>query len=85
MDRRAAYRQILIVFLILMVLTIFEFRLAIVTEGSAALLFIAGLALQDETLVAAKVGVLAGSLVAAIIGMGVLMMVLPKPATETGS
>ena len=43
MDRRAAYRQILIVFLILMVLTIFEFRLAIVTEGSAALLFIVAL------------------------------------------
>ena len=43
MDRRAAYRQILIVFLILMALTIFEFALAIVTEGSAALLFIVAL------------------------------------------
>jgi len=47
--------------------------------GFTMALFIAGLALQGEVLVIAKVGVLGASGIAAVIGMTILMVVLPKP------
>jgi len=47
--------------------------------GFTMALFIAGLALQGEMLVIAKVGVLGASGIAAVIGMTILMVVLPKP------
>ncbi|MEE8105010.1 MAG: Na+/H+ antiporter NhaA [Planctomycetota bacterium] len=50
--------------------------------GFTMALFISGLALDGPELDAAKVGVLAGSAIAAVIGMVFLTMVLPKP-TET--
>jgi NhaA family Na+:H+ antiporter len=46
--------------------------------GFTMALFIAGLALQDEMLNAAKVGVLGASVVAAVIGMSILNHILPK-------
>ncbi|UCC73703.1 MAG: Na+/H+ antiporter NhaA [Gemmatimonadota bacterium] len=53
--------------------------------GFTMALFIAGLALQGEMLDAAKVGVLGASLVAAVIGMSVLSILLPKRrAAEEG-
>ena len=42
--------------------------------------FIASLALSAELLDAAKVGILVGSLLSAIAGMGLLMTLLPKRA-----
>jgi NhaA family Na+:H+ antiporter len=46
--------------------------------GFTMSLFISGLALEGLDLEAAKVGILAGSLIAAIIGMGLLFALLPK-------
>jgi NhaA family Na+:H+ antiporter len=48
--------------------------------GFTMALFIAGLALEASTLNAAKVGILLGSGVAAVIGMGLLAWMLPHPA-----
>ena len=48
--------------------------------GFTMALFIASLALEGETLVVAKVGVLGASAIAAVIGMGILLAVLPKSA-----
>jgi NhaA family Na+:H+ antiporter len=48
--------------------------------GFTMALFIAGLALDGAALNAAKVGVLGASAVAAVVGMGVLVAVLPKKA-----
>lgn len=53
--------------------------------GFTMALFISGLALQGDALDAAKVGVLGGSLVAAVLGVGVLLLTLPKPDAETGA
>ncbi len=47
--------------------------------GFTMALFIAGLAGLGENLDAAKVGVLAGSALAGVLGMGLLLVVLPKP------
>jgi NhaA family Na+:H+ antiporter len=47
--------------------------------GFTMSLFIAGLALKDDWLTAGKVGTLAGSLLSAIIGCAVLLVVLRKP------
>jgi len=52
--------------------------------GFTMALFIAGLALEGPLLDAAKVGVLGGSLVAAVLGTSLLLIFLPKPeAGET--
>ncbi len=48
--------------------------------GFTMALFIAGLALNGPVLQTAKVGVLGASLIAAVIGVSVLVAVLPKPA-----
>jgi Na+/H+ antiporter NhaA len=45
-------------------------------------LFISGLALEGDTLDPAKVGVLAGSLISAIVGMALLHAILPRPAAN---
>lgn len=50
--------------------------------GFTMSLFIATLALSDSALDAAKVGVLAGSTVSAIVGMALLFWLLPRPARE---
>jgi len=50
--------------------------------GFTMALFIAGLALSGPILQTAKVGVLGASLLAAVVGMIVLVRVLPKPADE---
>jgi NhaA family Na+:H+ antiporter len=47
--------------------------------GFTMAIFISGLALQGAMLGAAKVGILAGSLVSAVIGMALLAVLLPKP------
>jgi len=47
--------------------------------GFTMALFVAGLALEGPDLEAAKVGILGGSAVAAVIGMAVLAWVLPRP------
>ncbi len=52
--------------------------------GFTMALFIAELAMVGDSLEAAKVGVLGASLIAALVGMGVLMRVLPAP-TSAGS
>ncbi len=51
--------------------------------GFTMALFIAGLALKDpQQLVAAKVGILFGSLAAAVVGAGLMLVFLPKPAED---
>ncbi len=50
--------------------------------GFTMALFISGLALTGPILNAAKVGVLGGSAIAAVLGVGILVAVLPKPKTE---
>ncbi|MEN8007862.1 MAG: Na+/H+ antiporter NhaA [Candidatus Krumholzibacteriota bacterium] len=50
--------------------------------GFTMALFIAGLALSGPVLQTAKVGVLGASLLAAVLGMAVLIVVLPKPDGE---
>jgi NhaA family Na+:H+ antiporter len=50
--------------------------------GFTMALFISGLALSGPVLQTAKVGVLGASLLAAVAGMVVLILVLPKPAGE---
>ena len=56
--------------------------------GFTMALFIAGLALDDALLDSAKVGILMGSLVSALVGMGLLAIVLkplspgPSPREE---
>ncbi len=52
--------------------------------GFTMSLFIAGLALEGQSLEAAKVGVLAGSLISAIVGMGLLSAILPAVAAPKG-
>ena len=52
--------------------------------GFTMAIFIAGLALEGPSLVAAKVGVLSASAVAALIGMGILLLILPKPKVDNG-
>ncbi len=55
--------------------------------GFTMALFIAGLALHDSLLATAKVGVLGASLLAAVGGMVLLSVTLPKadrPASENG-
>jgi NhaA family Na+:H+ antiporter len=49
--------------------------------GFTMALFIAGLALSGEVLEASKVGILAASVIAAVIGMALLSWVLPRPGT----
>ncbi|MBL8799980.1 MAG: Na+/H+ antiporter NhaA [Planctomycetia bacterium] len=49
--------------------------------GFTMALFIADLALDDEQLVTAKIGILAGSTVSAALGLGLLLLTLPKPPT----
>jgi len=51
--------------------------------GFTMALFISGLALEGEQLNAAKVGVFAASVVAAVLGMGVLLWRLPKGGAGT--
>jgi NhaA family Na+:H+ antiporter len=46
--------------------------------GFTMALFIASLALKDESVSAAKIGVLSGSALSAIVGIGILLAVLPK-------
>ncbi len=50
--------------------------------GFTMSLFISGLALEGDTLDPAKVGVLAGSLISAIVGMALLHAILPRPAAN---
>jgi len=46
--------------------------------GFTMALFIAGLALEGALLDAAKVGIIAGSLVSAVLGLVLLILTLPK-------
>jgi len=49
-------------------------------------LFVTGLAFADPTAVAdAKIGILAASIVAAAVGMGILHVVLPKKGEISGA
>jgi NhaA family Na+:H+ antiporter len=43
-------------------------------------LFIAGLALTDAFLDAAKVGIIGGSVISAVVGMTLLIVLLPAPS-----
>ena len=52
--------------------------------GFTMALFIAGLALEGELLDAAKVGILGGSAISAVLGAGILVAVLPKPGVASG-
>ncbi|MDJ0852838.1 MAG: Na+/H+ antiporter NhaA [Myxococcota bacterium] len=52
--------------------------------GFTMALFIAGLAMTPAQLPMAKVGVLAGSAVSALLGMTILVLVLPKDETQQG-
>jgi NhaA family Na+:H+ antiporter len=52
--------------------------------GFTMALFIAGLALESPHLEAAKVGVLLGSGISALFGMGLLLVLLPKAAPSAG-
>ncbi len=47
--------------------------------GFTMALFISSLALDGTLLTAAKVGILAGSMLSALIGMTLLTLLLPKP------
>ena len=48
--------------------------------GFTMSIFIAGLALSGATLDAAKIGILTGSVVSGVLGVGLLLALLPKPA-----
>ncbi len=48
--------------------------------GFTMSLFIAGLALSKELLDAAKIGILSGSALCAVLGMALLFWLLPRPA-----
>jgi NhaA family Na+:H+ antiporter len=50
--------------------------------GFTMAMFIASLALAGDLLDAAKVGILVGSLLSAVVGVVLLVLVLPKPAAE---
>jgi NhaA family Na+:H+ antiporter len=50
--------------------------------GFTMALFIASLALKDQLLDPAKVGILAGSVLSAILGMGLLVLLLPRQASR---
>jgi len=50
--------------------------------GFTMSLFVAGLALGGDSLDVAKVGILSGSLLSGVVGMGILVAVLPKPQGE---
>jgi len=52
--------------------------------GFTMSLFIAGLALSERLLLAAKIGILTGSVLSAVLGFALLLWLLPKPA-QTGS
>ena len=47
--------------------------------GFTMAIFIAGLALQGDLLDAAKVGILAGSVICAAVGVAIMVLTLPKP------
>ena len=51
--------------------------------GFTMALFIAGLALDGDMLEAAKIGVLAGSLISAIVGMAILHRILPNADSKS--
>jgi NhaA family Na+:H+ antiporter len=51
--------------------------------GFTMALFIAGLALGGDTLDEAKIGILGGSAIAAVLGMVILILALPRPSSET--
>lgn len=51
--------------------------------GFTMALFIAGLALPGAGLAAAKVGILCGSAVSAVLGVGLLTLLLPRPVPRT--
>jgi len=53
--------------------------------GFTMALFIAGLALSDELLDAAKVGIIGGSVISAVAGMALLVLLLPKPSAAVGA
>lgn len=53
--------------------------------GFTMALFVAELALDDELLVTAKIGVLAGSALSAALGMGLLMRLLPKTGSAAST
>jgi NhaA family Na+:H+ antiporter len=53
--------------------------------GFTMALFIAGLALQGALLDAAKIGILSGSFISAILGFILLIVTLPKPSQDIGS
>jgi NhaA family Na+:H+ antiporter len=48
--------------------------------GFTMSLFIAELALNERQLVAAKIGILTGSVLSAVLGFALLLWLLPKPA-----
>lgn len=50
--------------------------------GFTMALFIAGLALGGESLDEAKIGILGGSAIAAVLGMVLLILALPRPSSE---
>jgi NhaA family Na+:H+ antiporter len=52
--------------------------------GFTMSLFIAGLALSERLLLAAKIGILTGSALCAVLGLALLLWLLPKPA-QAGS
>lgn len=52
--------------------------------GFTMALFIAGLALSERLLLAAKISILTGSALCAVLGLALLLWLLPKPA-QAGS
>jgi NhaA family Na+:H+ antiporter len=52
--------------------------------GFTMSLFIAGLALSERLLIAAKIGILTGSVLSAVLGLALLLWLLPRPA-QAGS
>ena len=53
--------------------------------GFTVALFIANLALSNELLEAAKIGILSGSAVSAIVGCALLLWVLPTGGAKAGT
>jgi NhaA family Na+:H+ antiporter len=52
--------------------------------GFTMAIFVAGLAVQGDLLDAAKVGILAGSVISAAVGVTILVLTLPKPKNPEG-
>ena len=48
--------------------------------GFTMSIFIAGLALTGASLEAAKIGILSGSVISGVLGVGFILAILPKPA-----